>query len=309
MAKQNQTKGGKDNGSSAKKQLTVAKAETSEKAKKQKTPAGHFRFNGKIYPLETKGMPAEKLYCKSCGVENAKVLGSFRDEDCTTYYVVKCPHHPDNVRALSEEKFRYAYPGILPNNLPYPTPEGYPVQNSYCKCQRATTAAIIGESPSGIAWKVECSLCGATWFENKERFAAKYIGVDGNPPLYPQREPQPLKEWSDPKQDINLTALFVPAKKIAGPNDPKLEAKSKEEKVIEEDLSNVNSCRSCQESHCDTSDHGNKQEASSALGKETSTTANPHSMQIQLCGVTLVLPEGAVANVKYVDGKPIIELI
>lgn len=284
MAKQNQTKDGKGNGSRAKKERTVAKVETPAKAKKQKTPAGHFRFNGKVYPLRTEGMPTQKLYCKSCGAENAKVLGLFLADDCTYYYVVKCPHHPDNVHTLSEEKFRRIYPGVLPEQeLPLVTPEGYPLQCSYCKNCLGTTAEVIGESKSRIAWKVKCPICGATWCENKDRFAEKYIGVDGNPPLYPQREPKPLSEWHDARTDNpisdQLAHVDFPKERAASPTV---------EPAKNEQASNPPQVETPDVEECNAS--------------------KPDMAEIQVNGVSFFFPKGMPVNIGVRNGIPVVSL-
>lgn len=295
---QNQQKGVKkdhsnkhNNREQAKIAVTVA-----PKPKKEKTPAGHFKFNGKCYKLETEGMPKVKLFCKFCRKETAKLVGSFKDKNGETHYVVKCPWHFDQQQVLKENEFQQQYPGILPNDSSESpqstlTPEGYPTQKSFCRCHGYHSGKIIGESENGFKWKIRCLVCGAEWLQSKEMFAKKYIGVDGNPPDYVQREaPEYLLESylnNEPFQN-NLGALL---NGIQIPDKP-LDAKIQESEQPSELLKQA------------------EENSSVSTPETTNEKEEPSKKQtVQLNGINITIPKGM--TLKYEvnhDGQVMISI-
>lgn len=185
---------------------------------KEKTPSGHFRFNGKFYPVHNDNLPEAKLFCRSCKDNTARVIGKFFSEDGGLHYIIRCPFHPEERHSLEQSKFRIQHPNVLPESKSELTSEGYPVQKAYCKCHRATTATVIGESSAGYSWVLKCTICGTEWKHYKHDFAQKYIGVDGRPPIYPQTEPNLSREWHNadsigkPIQGVTLDINFAPQK-------------------------------------------------------------------------------------------------
>lgn len=168
-------------------------------AKKPKTPAGSFRYKGKIYPMCLENLPKEKLWCKYCRANNAKVIGTITVNG-EIHFVIRCVFHFNETYALDLHSFKRSFPSVnIPNEQL--SNEKYPIQRSYCKECHATTGKVIGESMDGKKYQIKCESeeCNQSWFEDKESFKTKYIGDEYTPPIYRQTTPRAkiLKNWSD----------------------------------------------------------------------------------------------------------------
>lgn len=165
-------------------EMNSSKEFTPETPRKGKTPSGHFRYNGIIYPMISENLPEEKIWCKSCKAHSAKVIGIIEVEG-TYRFVIKCPFHGSytmEIRSFKEHFPLVFIPEAL-NKLLFP--EGYPIQHSYCRECRGTTGKVVGESADGRKWHVECQTpgCDQNWMEDKESFKQKYIGDENQPPM------------------------------------------------------------------------------------------------------------------------------
>lgn len=226
MKKMNSNKG---NG----KETNFSKNITTTTSRKEKTPSGHFRYDGKLYQMTFGNLPKEKIWCNYCKAHNARVIGLIKVED-TYRFVIKCPFHGSYTMDLLSFKMKFQLV-ILPDELnKLLAPEGYPIQRSYCKECRGTTGKVIGESEDGRKWIIACETpgCNETWTEDKESFWRKYIGDENNPPMYKQTAPkrinlphlQELGNSEGEKPFAKVLAKFVPAKKVEGTpseQDPK----------------------------------------------------------------------------------------
>lgn len=258
------------------------------KVRKPKTPAGHIRYtDGKAYLLQSVEVRAN-LHCKACRKDNARLMG-YIVVGSKIYYVAKCPWHPQDVQFLEESIFQEKYPDILPEKHQEkpsnPYNPNWPVQRSYCKDCRATTAEIIGEIETeyGPKWVVRCTECGMTWHESKERFAMKYIGTDEFPPMYRQTTPKPASHFEDPVTDSSMEELK--GIKVLPKNDKKPEASSA------------------------TAKNEQYQVMQDAPANATVTSSEKkEEMILQVHGITLKLPSGTNASVEIIDGQPIISI-
>lgn len=206
-------------------------------SRKEKTPTGHFRYNGKLYQMTFGNLPKEKIWCGYCTAHSAKVIGLIKVED-TYLLVIKCPFHGSYTMDLLSFKMKFPLV-ILPDELnKLLSPEGYPVQRSYCRECRGTTGKIIGETEDGKRWLIECETegCKQAWSESKVSFRRKYIGEGNTPPMYEQTAPKIKmmenlgKSTGKTEEGTLAKALsgFVPAKKVDN-TSPKQDPKPSEQ--------------------------------------------------------------------------------
>ena len=177
-----------NNGNGKETETNSSKNVATATSRKEKTPSGHFRYNGELYPMTFENLPKEKIWCNYCKSPNAKVIGLIKVKD-TYRFVIKCPFHGSYTMELLSFKMKFPQVILSDELNRLLAPDGYPIQRSYCRKCRGTTGKVIGESEDGRKWHIHCE-CGEDWFERKDIFKEKYIGDGNNPPLYPQRAPQ-----------------------------------------------------------------------------------------------------------------------
>lgn len=266
------------------------------KVQKPKTPAGHIRYiDGNVYLLQSVSVKTN-LFCKACRKDNARLIG-YIIVGCKIYYVARCPWHPEDIQFMEENLFREKYPDVLPekklssSNSRNPN---WPVQRSYCRECKATTAEIIGEVETeyGSKWVVQCTECGMTWREGKELFAQKYIGTDEVPPMYRQTTPKPASYWKDKNfchKIENLKAVKISPQEVS--KKAKVVHKSSDCAIVEE-----NKTKSIQKSSdCATVPSPQKEK-------------EQENMVLHVQGIEIKVPYGMNASVEIIDGKPVISL-
>ena len=275
------------------------------KVQKPKTPAGHIRYiDGNVYLLQSVSVKTN-LFCKACRKDNARLIG-YIIVGCKIYYVARCPWHPEDIQFMEENLFREKYPDVLPEKKLSSSSSrnpNWPVQRSYCRECKATTAEIIGEVETeyGPKWVVRCTECGVIWREGKDLFAQKYIGTDEVPPMYRQTTPKPASYWKDKNfyhEIEELKAVKISPKE----SSKKAEVSSFNEKNKTEVVQKSSNCATVEKNKTEVA-----QKISDCATVPSSQKKEEHNeMILQVHGTEIKVPYGMNATIEIIDGKPVI---